>query len=464
MSKQLGLVVLAAGQGTRLKIDLPKALAPLLGKALVDYSVQALETFAKNLKADYLISVVVGHQKEFVENHLNSNYENICFAVQKKLDGTASAVRSYFSEIPIAKHTEYTVIMCTDTPLVNASHLKRLFDELSADNKEAVVASFELDNPTGYGRILHHESGLTIREEKDASDQEKQIKEVNSGLYIVKTSYLLQMLEGISSNNKANEFYLTDIFQQGKNVAAIKFDVAEHFQGVNTIAQLRKVSKDLQMSLIEEYEANGVIFDRPESNIIDDGVVIEAGAKISQSVCLYGKTHIGKGAILEQGVIIKDSVVENSALIKAYSYIEQSKIGENAAIGPFAHLRPGADIGPECKIGNFVEIKKSELKKGVKVSHLSYVGDAEIGEETNIGCGFITCNYDGANKHKTTIGKNTFIGSDSQMIAPVTIGDNSYVASGSTINQNIESGGFAIARARQVTKPDLARKFLKTKK
>ncbi len=461
MAIDLGIVVLAAGEGTRLKLDVPKALAPLKNRVLVDYVLNSAMDFsrAKNLQSK--IAVVTGHRHEEVEAHIRAHGPEVNFCYQEVRRGTGDAIKSYFAKCPWGTEPEYTLVLCADTPMIGKEELGALYESLIAHAADAVCASFRCDNPHGYGRIKRATKGFTIVEQKDASVEEAKINEVNSGLYIFKTSLLKERVSGLTNNNKSGEFYLTDVFAAGANVIAHCFERAEVFGGVNTLAQLAEMEGLVNEKLVNSLLDKGVRVINPQTLLIDPTVEVEAGAIIGHYVELRGNSKICAGAKLESQVIIEDSTVHSGAQIKSYSYLENAIVGANAAIGPYARLRPGADIGEESKIGNFVEIKKAKLHKGVKVSHLSYVGDAEIGDETNIGCGFITCNYDGKNKHKTDIGKNCFIGSDTQIVAPLTIGDGSYVASGSTINQNMPAGSFAIARAKQVTKEGMAGRFLK---
>lgn len=287
---------------------------------------------------------------------------------------------------------------------------------------------------------------------------------MNSGFYILKTKHVKEVLNSIGNHNKSGEFYLTDLFQDKYSVKAVKFSSEVPFLGINTMEQLAEVTSLLKMRKLKQLMIDGVEFLNPQTVHIDQEVQIGLGSVIYPNVTLLGKTVIGDKVVVESGCFIKNTKIKNGSEILANSYLEDALVHEEATIGPMARLRPGADIGPESKIGNFVEVKKAKLDRGVKVSHLSYVGDAEIGENTNIGCGFITCNYDGANKHKTKIGKNTFIGSDCQMVAPIEIGNDAFVAAGSTITKSIPDGGFGIGRSPQITKEGAARKFLKTKK
>lgn len=463
MSDKISCVILAAGEGRRLGLNVPKPLAPALGKALIDFPIRAVCNFSKNHKLGLNITAVVGHGRELVTEHI-SQYDEVNTVVQQKQLGTGDAVKSYFKGFKDADSYEYTMIICADTPLIRESQITQIFEELTSKQLDAVAATFRLTKPTGYGRIIPDKvKGFHIVEEKDADEQTKEVNLVNAGLYIFKTSYMTEHLNSLNSNNKAGEFYLTDLFESGRNVSFVEFDNSTAFLGVNTPEQLENVAHLLKKEKIAGLRANGVRFIDSRHCYVDDDVEVEAGTVIHPNTYLYGKTKIGKDSIISVGSVLTNAIVGNGCELKPYSVINESKLADGVAIGPFAHLRPGADIGAESKIGNFVEIKKSKLHTGVKVSHLSYVGDAEIGDETNIGCGFITCNYDGAKKHKTTIGKGCFIGSDSQMIAPVTIGNEAYVASGSTINQDIPDGGFGIARGRQTTKEGMAKRFIKKK-
>lgn len=462
-----GLCILAAGKGTRMKTEIPKALAPLLGKKLVDFSILCLRDFAAIEKSTYKIGIVTGHKKEEVENYISINYnltnEKIEFAVQEQQLGTADALKAYF-KINDAKNFEYTVVMCADTPLIEASDLQKMFAEFKKNSSaNAVCATFRASEPKGYGRIVRGKTGFHIVEEKDANDEERKITEVNSGMYIFKTKYILDKLSNISDKNKSKEFYLTDAFSDNEVVIPLEFPDGEKFTGVNTLTQLDDVTFSLKSRKLKALQESGVfILDRLHTHL-DWEVTVEPEAVLHPNIYLYGKTKIAARVTIEPGVIIKSSIVEAGATIFAHSYLEDAIIRQKADIGPFARVRPGSDVGEKSKIGNFVELKKAKLEKGVKISHLSYVGDAFIGEETNIGCGFITCNYDGANKHVTKIGKGTFIGSDCQAVAPISIGDNAFVAAGTTITKDVPSDGFAIARAMIAVKENMAKRFIKKK-
>lgn len=466
MNLTIGAVILAAGEGKRLKLNAPKPLAPCLDKKLIDFPIKELKKFFSQNTINGKITAVIGHQRDMVRSYVEKNYPDISFAIQAEQRGTADALRSYF-EAPGADKTskqfDYTLVICADTPVVSANELTEMLVLLKEEKLDGVAASFIEKNPKGYGRIVRGSKGFHIVEEKDASEEIKKITEVNSGLYILKTSYVLEHLKKVDSNNKSGEFYLTDVFKDGLNVKAQCFPEGNIFLGVNTLSQLESAEKALRARKKNELRESGVRFIDSSHCYIDSDVEIGEGSVIYPNTFISGKTTIGKNVTIEMGAQITNSVIDDGAKVLAYSVLENARLHRKASAGPFARLRPGADIGPEAKIGNFVEIKKSVLDRGVKVSHLSYVGDAFIGEETNIGCGFITCNFDGVNKHVTKIGKNSFIGSDSQTVAPVEIGDNCFVASSSTITKDMPDGSFAISRGQQTTKEGLAKRFLKKK-
>lgn len=467
MSETIGLVILAAGKGTRMKIETPKALVKTCGRSLLHYVVDACLNFATHSSLKAEVGIVVGHKKELLEEWLSTHPQKsyLKTAWQKEQNGTADALKSCFNDLPHFWDYDYTVVACADTPMIQEKEFIALFSALKSHPElVGVAATFEAHDPKGYGRIVHGTKGFHIVEEKDADEKQRSITEVNSGFYILKTKHVKEVLNSISNNNKSGEFYLTDLFQDKFAVKAVKFPSEIPFLGINTMEQLAEVTSLLKQRKMKQLMIDGIEFLNPASVHIDFDVTIGVGSVIYPNVTLLGKTSIGSKVIVESGTLIKNSTVKDNVEILANSYLEEALVHEDATIGPMARLRPGADIGAESKIGNFVEVKKSKLAKGVKVSHLSYVGDAEIGENSNIGCGFITCNYDGVNKHKTKIGRNTFIGSDCQMVAPIEIGNDAFVAAGSTITKSIPDGGFGIGRSPQVTKEGAAKRFLKTKK
>ena len=463
MNISMGAVILAAGEGKRLKLKAPKPLATCLDKKLIDFPIKELSKFFNQNKIQGTLTAIIGHQRELVQSYLEKNYPSVSFAIQELQLGTGDALRSYFQSSNETLKYDYTLVICADTPVVSSEEFSTMLSLLLDERLDGVVASFIEQNPKGYGRIVRGKTGFYIVEEKDATDEIRKLTEVNSGLYLLKTSYLVEHLKGIDSKNKSGEFYLTDIFKEGFNVKAHCFPKAEIFLGVNTLHQLELAERALRNRIKYQLVESGVRLIDSSHCYIDSEVEIGEGSVIYPNTYLTGKTKIGKNVVVEMGAQIFNSIVDDDAHVLAYSILEEAHLHSKASAGPFARLRPGANIGAEAKIGNFVEIKKSVIERGVKVSHLSYVGDAFIGEETNIGCGFITCNFDGANKHITKIGKNCFIGSDSQTIAPVTIGDDCFVASSTTVTKNMTDGSFAISRVSQTTKEGMAHRFIKKK-
>ena len=469
VSQTLGVVILAAGKGERLRIGVPKPLAPIAGRKLVDFPLSESLSFGEKVGLKTQVAAITGHRREELEKYLSTQYSGrVHFAFQREQKGTADALKAYFEcRKKEAKEAAFTLVLCADTPLIREGDLEVLYRALQEGGSQAVAAVFRADNPHGYGRIVGSESGegqgFHIVEEKEASEEVRKVTTVNSGVYFFRTPFLLERLGQIEARG-GNEFYLTDIFQDDLPVRAVLFPNGPSFQGVNTLSQLQRAESCLRREIHRRHQENGVYIVDPRHTYIDWDVTIAPGAIVHPHCFIYGGTTIGPAAEIGPFCTIRDAEIGAYCHIKGHCHLEEAAVGEGAAVGPFAHLRPGSHIGKNSKIGNFVETKNAHLQAGVKVSHLSYVGDAEIGEGTNIGCGFITCNYDGTHKHKTTIGKNAFIGSDTQTVAPVSIGDGAYIGSGSTINRNVPDEAFAIARAKQVTKEGMAKKFKKSGK
>ena len=463
MKQDITCVILAAGKGTRLKLSTPKALLTVCGSKMVDYAVNTCSEFVNKCDLSGVVSIIVGHKKESVIEHIKLyGNDQLEFIHQEQQNGTGHAVKEFCSQTK--SESDYVLIMCVDTPLVDSKIVESFYHNFKQSQADASVATFVASSPTGYGRIVKQEScrGFRIVEEQDADNEIKKITKVNSGLYLFRRDYLKNKIEALNTNNASGELYLTDLFTDDSNVKSFSVENGETiFMGVNDLKQAEEIELKIRESKVNELRENGVRFIDSSSVYIDRAVELGPASVVYPNVMITGDSKIGENVVIGMGCIIDDANIESGVILKPYTVIEGSTISKDCQVGPFARVRPGSMIGEASKIGNFVETKKCVLEKGVKVSHLSYVGDASVGKNSNIGCGFITCNYDGEKKHKTEIGEGCFIGSDSQMIAPVKLGDRCYVASGSTINKDMPDDSFAISRGRQETKEGLAKKFIK---
>jgi bifunctional UDP-N-acetylglucosamine pyrophosphorylase/glucosamine-1-phosphate N-acetyltransferase len=447
-SYSLATVILAAGLGTRMKSLIPKVLHRIYGKSIIHYVVDSI----KQLKSENNI-VVIGPKGDEIKNALANYHEEhlVTFAVQKEPKGTGDAVKAAVQKLKGFSGT--VLVLSGDTPLINASTLQK-FLKLHKQNKEDIsIISFIAEGTHSYGRIVRERSGVTaIIEDRDADNEQKKIKEVNSGIYAIKF-HALKLLKEIKINKAKGEYYLTDIVdiavKKGYKVGAHILGSEAELMGINTREDLHNACHYLKDRILSGWMKNGVSFIDMSSVFIHPDAKIGMDTVIYPNVHIEGKTIIGKGCTIYPNVRIADSTVGNHVVIKDSTVIESATINKNATIGPFAHLRPGSIIGPSSKIGNFVEIKKSVIGEGTKASHLSYLGDAEIGKNVNIGAGTITCNYDGMEKHKTVIEDGAFIGSDTQLVAPVKIGKGAYVGAGSTITEDVPPMSLALSRAKQ---------------
>jgi bifunctional UDP-N-acetylglucosamine pyrophosphorylase / glucosamine-1-phosphate N-acetyltransferase len=450
----LTAVVMAAGLGKRMKSALPKVLHRAAGRVLLAYPVRA----ALAAGASSVVVVVSPDLREDVERALASELSDapIRVAIQAEPRGTGDAARAGLEAVT----SEHVMILCGDTPLVRAEDVLALVAALDASpDAELALMSAELGEPAGYGRVLRDPSGkvLEVREHRDLrSDAERGVREVNAGVYVAKTDALRRALGAVTADNAAGEYYLTDtvaLAAKGGGALAL-LGHADNLLGVNDREQLCAAEELLFARIRRRHQLAGVTV-RGDARI-DDLVTIEPDAVIEAGVRVRGFCRIGAEATLDVGSVISDSEVAERAVVKPYSVIMESRVGPGAQIGPFAHLRPGSEIGEDAHIGNFVETKKTRVQKGAKANHLAYLGDGDIGEGANVGAGTIFCNYDGFSKHKTVIGPGAFIGSDSQIVAPVTIGKNAYVATGTTVTKDVPDDALAIARVNQENKEGYA--------
>jgi bifunctional UDP-N-acetylglucosamine pyrophosphorylase/glucosamine-1-phosphate N-acetyltransferase len=446
-NKGISCVILAAGLGTRMKSSTPKVMLPIYDKPMLQYVIDA----AKRLGAEMTVAVIGKKQSAISEAF---GEEGITFAFQDRPLGTAHAMLSAAKRLDGLEGT--VVVLNGDSPLIRPATLRK-FVSLHRRNKNSLsVLSFNADDPGSYGRVIRDEKGspVSIVEEKDASPEQKAVKEVNSGVYAIEKSSM-PLVASIKLNRKKKEYYLTDVVElavrAGARTGVYCIGEEEEFLGINNRRELSRAHLIMKRRLVIKFFEKGVSFLDGDSVLISPEARIGADTVIYPNVYIEGKTVIGKGCVVYPNVHISDSIIENNAVIKDSSVIEESRIGKGAQVGPFAHIRPGSKVGPSAKIGNFVELKKSEIGKGTKAMHLSYLGDSTIGKDVNIGAGTITCNYDGMRKHRTVIEDNVFVGSDSQLVAPVKIGKRSYIGAGSTITRNVPPDSLSLSRAQQKT-------------
>ncbi|WP_126424678.1 bifunctional UDP-N-acetylglucosamine diphosphorylase/glucosamine-1-phosphate N-acetyltransferase GlmU [Brevibacillus marinus] len=447
-------VVLAAGQGTRMKSKLHKVLHPVCGKPMVQH---VLDTLAAMNVHD--VVVVVGHDAETVKSTLG---EGITYALQEKQLGTAHAVQQAQPFLKDKHGT--TLILYGDVPLLTPETLTALIDHHHAQGAAATVMTAHLADPTGYGRIVRDEAGEVLRivEHKDASETERKIQEINTGIYCFDNEKMWGVLAQVGNDNVQGEYYLTDCIellrQAGEKVTAFILAEPAEASGVNDRVQLAEVEAYMRRRICERHMRNGVTIVDPAHTYIDSDVTIGADTIIHPGTYLRGRTQIGADCVIGPQADLTDVVIADKVSL-SYAVIKGSQVETEAVVGPYAQVRPGSRIGSKVKVGNFVELKNADVGAGSKIPHLSYVGDAEIGESVNIGCGTITVNYDGAVKHKTIVEDHAFIGCNSNLIAPIRVGKHAYVAAGSTVNQDVPADALAIARERQVNKLGYANKL-----
>jgi bifunctional UDP-N-acetylglucosamine pyrophosphorylase/glucosamine-1-phosphate N-acetyltransferase len=447
-------LVLAAGLGTRMKSNLPKVLHSFDNKPIIYNILNKLKGIS-----GFDIKVVVGHKKELVIDSINKwgNINNIKveFIEQKVLKGSGEAVIESLDSI---RRYETVVILSGDVPLIKRNTLVKMIRDFEHKKADVVLLTAFLDNPSNYGRIIRDKRGriTAITEESELSDEEHSIREINSGIYVFNVKKLSAALKCIKPKGPKREIFLTDvvneIYKKGGVISSVSVKDSDEVYGPNSKEALVDLEKRYYVKNAKEHLENGVIIKSMDLTWISEDVKIGRDSVIYPNTYIYGKTVIGENCVIGPDVIIEDSVINNNSNIKAFCVISDSVVGENVSVGPFSHIRPQSNIGQFAKIGNFCEIKKSNIGVRSKVQHLSYIGDTEMGSDVNIGAGTITCNYDGIKKNKTVIGDGAFIGSNTNLVAPVNVGKNSLIGAGSTITDDVSDNALAIARARQIIK------------
>ena len=446
---QTHVVILAAGKGTRMKSADPKVLHRAAGLSLIEHVVRASEALEPATTV-----VVVGHMADRIQDALGER-PGLRFALQEPQLGTGHALLQ--AEPHLAGQAGTVVLLSGDVPLLGPATLRALVEAHTARGAAATVLTARVDRPQGYGRIVRQDGRIAaIVEDKDATPAERGIDEINSGIYAFALEPLFAALKSIGAANAQGEYYLPDLVriyrQRGLAVETVSLSDSREILGVNSRKELADVTAFLKTRRNDELMASGVTLVDPGSAWIGPDVTIGADTVIHPNVYLEGHTHIGSGCEINAGVRIIDSTIDDGVVVNNFCVISGSHVRTGARIGPFAHIRPQSDVGDNAHVGNFTELKKTTLGKGSKANHLSYLGDATIGEKVNIGAGTITCNYDGVHKHPTVIQDGAFIGSDSQLVAPVRVGKGAYVAAGSSIVEDVPAGALGIARGTQVNK------------
>lgn len=454
VAKNISVLILAAGKGTRMKSSLPKPLHAVCGFPILAHILKAAQ--ALNPAA---IGVVIGHGAEQVKEVVNANLSAwgitapVDFFVQTDLSGSASAVKA---ALPFLQKQKSVMILNGDIPLLKADTLKQMAQEFEAKKAGVLVLGVNVPDPFGYGRIVRDNKGQfeKIVEQADADAQTQKITEINSGMYVFDSAALQKALTQLKPQGPKHEFYLTDTLSLIKKsgLPAVVFTSGDFEQtlGVNSRAQLAQVAQIMRARINQFHMDNGVTLINPQDTYIDAGVEIGADTIIASGCYLLGNTKIGANCTLESSVYIKDSKIADNVTLKLGTYIEESEVAETCQLGPYAHLRPLSVLQKGAKVGNFSEIKKAVIGEGSKVNHLSYIGDTQMGAGVNVGAGTITCNYDGVHKHQTIIEDHVFIGSNVNFVAPVTVHEYAKIGAGSTVTKEVAANGLAIARSRQV--------------
>ncbi len=444
--KNAAAIILAAGQGKRMKSALPKVSHPVAGKPML-WRVAAAARAAGIRE----IVFVLGHGREALADTAARFGGTV--AVQERQLGTGDAARCGLAAVSAGARE--VVILCGDAPLIRPATIRRLVAARRRRNAAAAVLTGVLPDPTGYGRVLRNDDGTVARivEERDGDGNVRKIREVNSGTYAIERAFLARSLPRLSDVNSQREYYLTDVvveaLQEGRAVVPVVAADPDEVRGINSRRELAEATDIVRRAAIAALLDAGVTFTAPDRTYVEPEVSVGADSLVGPGVSLLGTTRIGRGVRIQAGCVIEDSRVDDGAHIRPYSVLNGARVRKGAVVGPFAHLRPEADIGEGAHVGNFVEVKKSRLGTGSKANHLAYVGDSVVGRKVNIGAGTITCNYDGIAKHRTVIGDGVFVGSDTQFVAPVTIGRGALIGAGATITRDVPPFALALSRAEQ---------------
>ena len=446
---KLHTIILAAGKGTRMNSNFPKVLQPLGGSTLISHVIHTAQKISDD------ITVVVGHQKDILKTYIENHHPLVNSADQNEQLGTGHALKT---AAHLITPSQKVLILYGDVPLISEPTIHKLIFE----GDQCCLLSMVLSDPTGYGRVIKNTSGhaVKITEQKDASEEEQKISEVFTGTMLVDGELLVDALEGLENNNAASEYYLTDIVEilstKGVKINCIQANPREVI-GVNNKKELHHIESILRAMNAEKLLDQGITL--TDATRVDLRGELNAGkdCSIDVNVIIEGTVTLGENVTIKSNVILKNVSIGDNTVIEPFSHLVSATVGSNCSIGPYARLREGSDIGNNAKIGNFVETKNTKLGEGAKANHLAYLGDADLGANANIGAGTITCNYDGVNKFQTTVGDNSFIGSNSSLVAPVNIGKGAYVGAGSVITKDVPDDALAVGRGKQVIKEDWAK-------
>ncbi len=445
-----GAIILAAGQGKRMRTTLPKVLHPACDLPLVGHVV----ALAKDLDCSPIVVVVDPKNGKRVEDTLRGLFPDtqLTFATQEKPMGTGDAVRSGLASVK----ADRVLVLYGDVPLLGKATCEKLVPAL--EGAELAMLTAKLKDPTGYGRVVRESGGkMRIVEHKDASEKERGIDEVNVGVYLCGMKLMQDTVASLKADNAQGEYYLTDIVARAGSVKTVDVTDIDEMRGINTQMELAEVDAIMRQRLVRKHQENGVRFRDPASVHLTPRVSFGEDVVVGPGVQFFGTVKLGNRVVVEGPTVLKDVTIGDDTRVESFCHLESAKVAQGVKIGPFARLRPGAALAQDVHIGNFVEVKNSTIAKGSKANHLAYLGDADIGAGSNIGAGTITCNYDGVAKHRTTIGDGVFVGSNSTLVAPVALGDQSYVAAGSVLTKDVPGDALAFGRARQETREGYAK-------